>query len=194
MQTFLPFEDFGVSASSLDTLRLGNQRNEAKALVKCIEQGPQTVYDELHAEWLYGPVNDVLLVHKMDKSDLFKWLSVRKTPWYNHPAAVMWRDHVYLLRFYGAVVCQCYMMRGCQDSLYDWFIGDHPDEVALAYAADDLPAWLGMEEFHRSHQSNLIRKNPEFYRNKFPGVPDNLPYLWPVKENGSWKLVEKGAK
>lgn len=42
------------------------------------------------------------------------------------------------------------------------------------------PSFIGDEEFHRSHQSNLIRKLPEFYRPLFPGVPDDLPYIWPV--------------
>jgi hypothetical protein len=32
---------------------------------------------------------------------------------------------------------------------------------------------------HRSHQSNLIRKDPAFYGPLFPGVPDDLDYVWP---------------
>jgi len=35
-------------------------------------------------------------------------------------------------------------------------------------------------EFTLSHQSNLLRKDPEFYRPVFgPDVPDDLPYVWP---------------
>ena len=30
------------------------------------------------------------------------------------------------------------------------------------------------------HRSNLIRKDPKFYQPKWPGVPDNLPYVWPA--------------
>ena len=32
--------------------------------------------------------------------------------------------------------------------------------------------------YFRSHQSNLVRKDPTYYRKFFPIVPDNLPYYW----------------
>jgi hypothetical protein len=47
-------------------------------------------------------------------------------------------------------------------------------------AAGALPRWLGDPDFHRSHQSSLLRKDPEHYGPMFPGVPDDLPYVWPV--------------
>jgi hypothetical protein len=48
-------------------------------------------------------------------------------------------------------------------------------------AADALPPWLGDPAFHRSHQSSLIRKDPGHYGPLFPGVPDDLDYVWPVR-------------
>ena len=48
-------------------------------------------------------------------------------------------------------------------------------------AAGALPTWLGDEDFHRSHQSSLLRKDPDFYGPQFPGVPDDLEYVWPVR-------------
>lgn len=42
-----------------------------------------------------------------------------------------------------------------------------------------MPPWLGDPAFHTAHRSNLIRKWPDFYRGRFPDVPDNLPYVWP---------------
>jgi hypothetical protein len=59
-------------------------------------------------------------------------------------------------------------------------------KVALLLAAAGVrgpavaPPWLGDEQLHRSHQSNLIRKDPGFYRPLFPDVPPDLPYVWPV--------------
>jgi hypothetical protein len=50
------------------------------------------------------------------------------------------------------------------------------DELADAGA---LPRWLGDPAFHRAHQSALVRKDPEFYGPRFPGVPDDLEYVWP---------------
>jgi hypothetical protein len=38
---------------------------------------------------------------------------------------------------------------------------------------------VGDEEFHRSHRSNLLRKDPEFYAEVADDVPPDLPYVWP---------------
>ena len=45
--------------------------------------------------------------------------------------------------------------------------------------AGELPPWLGDPDFHRSHRSALVRKDPGYYRPVFPEVPDDLPYVWP---------------
>ena len=45
--------------------------------------------------------------------------------------------------------------------------------------AGALPGWLGEEDFHRSHRSSLLRKDPAFYGAVFTDVPDDLPYVWP---------------
>ena len=34
---------------------------------------------------------------------------------------------------------------------------------------------------HRSHQSSLVRKDATHYGPLFPEVPDDLPYVWPVR-------------
>lgn len=43
-----------------------------------------------------------------------------------------------------------------------------------------LPPWLGDPGLHRSHQSALLRKDPAWYAARFPGVPADVPFLWPV--------------
>jgi hypothetical protein len=48
--------------------------------------------------------------------------------------------------------------------------------------AGRLPGWLGDPAFHRSHQSALVRKDPDWYRPHFPDVPDDLPYVWPASD------------
>ena len=48
--------------------------------------------------------------------------------------------------------------------------------------AGALPRWLGDEDFHRSHRSALLRKDPAHYRESFGDVPDDLPYVWPPPE------------
>jgi hypothetical protein len=55
------------------------------------------------------------------------------------------------------------------------------DEL-LAYEAGQTPPppWLGREDIHESHRSNLLRKDPEFYGELFPDTPADLDYVWPV--------------
>ena len=49
-----------------------------------------------------------------------------------------------------------------------------------------LPEWLGNNAFHLSHQSNLLRKNKEYYQQYFGNIESNLPYIWPGNiENNS---------
>lgn len=43
------------------------------------------------------------------------------------------------------------------------------------------PSWLGDEEFHRSHRSNLLRKNEQHYQQFWPDERNDLEYVWPVQ-------------
>jgi len=92
--------------------------------------------------------------------------------WQNHPAVKMWRPYPTALAEYGAVICAEWRSRGYRDTLLDFF--EIRTDVDIVH-----PAWL-TEEFCRSHQSNLIRKLPGHYAPLWPGVPDDLPYVWPV--------------
>lgn len=96
--------------------------------------------------------------------------------WVNHPAVRMWRGHEGSLAIYGLVMCQEWVKRGYKDSLTPWF------EEMVSQHAETMrrPQWLLQDGIYISHQSNLVRKDPEYYGPLFPGVPDDLPYLWPV--------------
>jgi len=41
-----------------------------------------------------------------------------------------------------------------------------------------LPVWIGDEELHASHRSNLLRKDPEHYGQFEWEEPDDLEYVW----------------
>lgn len=92
--------------------------------------------------------------------------------WVNHPAAVMWRQYVPALHMYGRAMTLEWIRRGYNDTMLDRF------EVHSNF---EYPYWFGVREFHRSHQSNLLRKDAEFYGRHFVGVPDNLEYVWPAE-------------
>lgn len=107
--------------------------------------------------------------------------------WANHPAVLMWRGRTPALVAYGLAMARIWQERGFADSTASQ-IGEFAPEVVgrrqedLAEAGL-LPSWLGNEELHRSHRSNLLAKDPAFYRDRFTerfgAEPDDLPYLWP---------------
>lgn len=108
--------------------------------------------------------------------------------WANHPAVLMWKGHEEALGRYGLTCCEVWTSLGFDDTCAATIREDLaaagvtriPSQDELA-AADALPRWLGDEEFHRSHRSSLLRKDPDHYRALFPDVPDDLPYVWPVR-------------
>ncbi|GAC1479267.1 MAG: MSMEG_6728 family protein [Candidatus Dormibacteria bacterium] len=119
---------------------------------------------------------------RVEALQVWRALNVPGYGWRHHPAAAMWRGYDRALIAYGLAICD------------EWIRQGHPDTVRaqLAAASRDrplgqtalarrglLPPWLGHPEFHRAHQSALVRKDPGKYRALFPGVPENLPYVWP---------------
>jgi hypothetical protein len=100
----------------------------------------------------------------------------------------MWRGHEEALTRYGLDMCAAWTASGRADTCAATLVADllaatgrttirTQPELAGAGA---LPPWLGDPAVHRSHQSALVRKDPTYYRDLFPGVPDDLPYVWPV--------------
>ena len=152
MQTFLPHPDFHASAAVLDAKRLGKQRVEAIQVLRA--------------------------------------LTVPGYGWRHHPAAAMWAGYEEALSRYGLVVCEVWCATGRQDTCRDTLRADLRRTTGLERIrtqreladAGDLPPWLGDADFHRSHQSSLVRKLPEHYRPHFPGVPEDLPYVWPASD------------
>jgi hypothetical protein len=113
---------------------------------------------------------------RVEVYQILRVLTGQSKGWANHPAVKMWIGHEKALVSYGTAMCLVWIGKGFKDTLLTRFRA----MSAPAIYCSELPQWLGNQEFHRSHQSNLIRKDPAFYGPKFPGVPDNLPYIWPV--------------
>lgn len=106
--------------------------------------------------------------------------------WQNHPAVKMWEHWRYALCEYGLTICAEWRDRGFKDTCLDK-INDHLYFIDMEYRAhgirrDMYPEWLEGEFGDRvilSHRSNLIRKDPDHYRQFWPDVPDDIPYFWP---------------
>lgn len=101
--------------------------------------------------------------------------------WRNHPATKMWEDHIPSLAKYGLAVCDEWIGRGYKDTCREKILAFQTMALEEGYSMDD-PPWLGDEEFHASHRSNLLRKSPEHYSRFGWSEPTTLPYVWPVTE------------
>ena len=107
--------------------------------------------------------------------------------WANHPAVTMWRGRTPALVAYGLAMVAAWQERGFADSTAVQIGEFAPEVVGMAQpdlaAGGLLPTWLGDDELHRSHRSNLLAKDPDFYRPRFAELfgpePADLPYVWP---------------
>ncbi|MFF7296166.1 MSMEG_6728 family protein [Streptomyces sp. NPDC008265] len=121
---------------------------------------------------------------RVEAVQVLRGLVVPGYGWHRHPAVRMWAGYEEALVRYGLVICGVWTAAGradtCAVTLVEDFGPRRPPRTQEELAAvGELPPWLGVPEFHRSHQSALVRKDPDFYRQRFPGVPDDLPYVWP---------------
>ena len=99
--------------------------------------------------------------------------------WRHHPAAKMWRGYLPALVAYGLAMTDAWTARGRPDTVRPQLLEFAPEVDGVAQDGLGLPPWLGDPAFHLAHRSNLVRKDPEFYRPLFGGIPDDLPYIWP---------------
>lgn len=95
--------------------------------------------------------------------------------WANHPAARMWRGHERALARYGVLVCIEWLGRGYRDSCGPKILAEW-----ACWPETGNPPWLGREDFHRAHRSNLKRKDPAHYGPLWSDEPPDLSYVWPV--------------
>ncbi len=95
--------------------------------------------------------------------------------WQNHPAVAMWRGHPWSLAEYGLAVCAEWARRGYKDN------GTVAELQCFNLKPNSpKPPWLGRADFHASHRSNLLRKNPKYYSQFGWTESADLPYVWPV--------------
>jgi hypothetical protein len=120
---------------------------------------------------------------RVETIQVLRALTVPGYGWRHHPAAAMWAGYEEALVRYGLEICAVWCATGRQDTCqatlrHDLGMALVRTQRELA-GAGDLPPWLGDTAFHLSHRSALVRKNPAHYRQYFPDVPDDLPYVWP---------------
>lgn len=170
MQTFLPYPDFEKSIRTLDKKRLNKQIWEAKQLYGALVMR----HNSVTRVWRRHPKTDVL--------------RPIATPWYNHPVTKMWHGYAQALLHYHITAAKIAKEKG---------ININEDLLIFPIRSDNiLPEWFGWEDFHKAHQSNLIRKDANFYRQHFPNTQENLSYIYPevVHTNDSGKISSQVFK
>ena len=115
---------------------------------------------------------------RVETVQILKALTLADYGWKQHPATKMWRGYANWLVDYGMAICDEWLLRGYDDTCYDQIISIR-DSLIPSETNTSPPPWLGDERLHRSHRSNLTRKDPEYYR-QFWNEPDDIPYFWPT--------------
>jgi Pyrimidine dimer DNA glycosylase len=128
---------------------------------------------------------------RVETLQILRALELPDYGWANHPAVLMWRGRTPALVAYGLAMVKVWQERGFADSTAPQIAEFAPEVVgrpqAELAAAGLLPSWVGDEQLHRSHRSNLMAKDAGFYRprftERFGPEPDDLPYVWPPPDD-----------
>lgn len=137
---------------------------------------------------------------RVETIQVVRALTVPGYGWAHHPVALMWKGFEEALGRYGLTCCAVWTELGFGDTCAATIAEDlraagidrlrSQEELAYARA---LPSWLGDEAFHHSHRSNLVQKDPGYYRPLFPDASVDLPYLWPVRSPSVVEAEERRA-
>jgi len=106
-------------------------------------------------------------------------LTLVRGGWSSHPASLMWKGYEWHLCDYALAGLRELHLRKAikQDRI---FAHVHTfREIQKQHEKTEVPYWLGNEDFHASHRSNLLRKDPVYYGQFGWAEPDDLPYVWP---------------
>lgn len=118
---------------------------------------------------------------RIEAWQIYKALTEENYGWKNHPAIKMWKGYEKALLVYGAIICEEWISRGFKDTMYDRF----NKELRLLQVDKQNklihPHWFHNPEFHASHRSNLLRKDPMHYGQFGWTEPDDLQYVWSEK-------------
>ena len=95
----------------------------------------------------------------------------RNGGWINHPAVLMWQGYKDALANYHNIIIEEWIQRGYQNTM------NHIDSKKQY----EKPEWLGSEKLHKSHRSNLLRKDFNFYKQYDWKETTTLEYFWPKR-------------
>ena len=102
-----------------------------------------------------------------------------QSSWSNHPATLMWKGYLPTLRHYMNCAIDEWVSRGFNNTM----------EKVPPMGRIVTPWYFGVEEFHASHRSNLLRKDPMYY-SQFNWMEEpSLFYLWPNNDTKTFNII-----
>lgn len=107
---------------------------------------------------------------RVEAFQILKALNDPTYGWQKHPAVKMWRGYESALIEYYNQSLECFALRGHNNIKLKEIQG----------GTVILPPWFGVADFHASHRSNLLRKDPVYYGKFNWTEPNNLEYIWPA--------------
>jgi hypothetical protein len=117
---------------------------------------------------------------RVEALQILRALVIPEYGWQSHPAVRMWMGHVPALTLYGLAMVDEWTASGHADNTRANITEFAPQAAHPDYAAKiPMPHWLGDPDFHLSHRSKLLRKEPKFYKDVFPDAEVDLDYIWP---------------
>jgi hypothetical protein len=108
---------------------------------------------------------------RVEAHQILAILRGQQSSWVSHPAVRMWRGYEGALVAYYNAALREWAARGYRNII----LQPLPEAPVVV-----MPPWLGREDFHASHRSKLLAKNPEHYSQFGWREEPGLPYVWPV--------------
>lgn len=118
---------------------------------------------------------------RVEAFQIHKTISTGRKAWSNHPAVLMWVDYLPALSHYHNIMILEWIHRGFKNTME---LFPYEEDKIIVY-----PKWLGNEEFHASHRSNLLRKDLIHYSQFDWKESNDLPCRWPVLSPNSTQYL-----
>lgn len=134
----------------------------------------------LRTDDLLEQINDVLTI-------LGVLHETESTGWALHPVVKMWAGYDVHLGNYGLVLIEEATHRTGLSASVIGDIAQKGDKIAwhLECATSGeytlvSPRWMTSPDLHEAHRSELLRRDPMYYRSFFPTTPMDVNQYWPV--------------
>lgn len=124
---------------------------------------------------------------RVEAIQIVRALTVPTYAWKHHPATLMWQGHEEFLGWYGMLLVGAWRGRGFAAPVRrrSWPTSPPPGcppapRPSWPPPTCSRPGWATRPSTGVTSR-RLVRKDPEHYGPRFPGVPGDLPYVWPVR-------------